>query len=337
MQNPPEPKEKQRSSKRFSGASIAGFIVKLAMGAFVVLASAGLIGLVVLNLTIKRGEKVTVPNVVNRSVVEALDVLSGLRLELRKAGEHNSALIAENYVLSQDPIPGTIVKEGTAVSVVISLGSEVSLVPDLVGKPLREAKVDLSQAGLEVGRFSRMHHASERDVVLAQSHRPNVRANRETRVDMLISLGPRPREYRLPDFVGRPMDKANAVLNAMGVKVGELTVKVDLSHPHGIILDQDPRPGSLVTEGSSISLVMATWHGEGEAAERKFGTVLYQVPYGFRPRSVKVEVTDPDGARTIYDEVDEPGATIRLVFGYWAQCTVRVFLDNKQEMKGTFR
>jgi hypothetical protein len=92
-----------------------------------------------------------------------------------------------------------------------------------------------------------------------------------------------------------------------------------------------------VEEGSSISLVMVTWHGEEETAERKFVTLLYQVPYGFWPKSVKVEVSDPDGVRTIYEEVDEPGATVRLIFGYWAQCTVRVFLNNNLEIERTFR
>ncbi len=337
MQNAPKPEEKQSMGKRFLDASSARFIAKLSVGMFAFLFSAGLIGLFTLNLTIKSGEKVTVPNIVNTSVVGALGELSERNLELRKAGERNSALIAEDYVLSQDPIPGTVVKEGTPILVVISLGSEVALVPDLAGKPLREAKVELGRAGLGVGRFSKMHSAAEKDVVLAQSPLPNLRANRETPVDMLISLGPRPREYRLPDFIGRPMDKVNASLDTMGLVVGELTSKVDLSRQQGVILDQDPRAGSLVAEGSPISLVMATWSAGEKSVERKFATLLYRVPYGFRPKSIMIEVSDPDGVRTIYDEVDEPGAIIKLAFGYWAQCKVKVYLDNELQPERIFR
>jgi serine/threonine-protein kinase len=313
------------------------FIVRLAAGISIFFVSAGIIGLLSLNLLIKRGEKVEVPNIVNKSVVEALDILSERKLELRKAGARNSALIAENYVLSQDPIPGTIVKDGTPISVVISLGSQVSMVPDLVDKPLREARVELNHAGLSVGRFSKIHHESEKDVVLGQSPLPNEHANRETPVDMLISLGPRPREYRLPVLIGRPMDRVSGVLDSMGLVIGEVTTKLDLTHAEGVILDQDPSPGSLVTEGSLVSLVMGTWHGEEETAERKYVALLYQVPYGFWPKSVRIEVSDPDGTRTIYEEVDEPGATIRLVFGYWAQCTIKVFLANNLELERTFR
>jgi serine/threonine-protein kinase len=312
-------------------------VVRFVAGMTLVFASAGIIGLLILNLLIKSGDKVEVPNVVNKSVVEALDILSEQNLELRKAGAQNSALIAENYILSQDPIPGTIVKDGTPISVVISLGSQVSVVPDLVGKPLHDARVDLNNAGLGAGRFSKIHFESEKDVVLAQSLPPNAYANRDTPVDMLISLGPRLRQYRLPTFVGWEMDRVSSMLDSMGLVVGEVTTKLDLTHPQGVILDQAPSPGALVEEGASISLVMGTWHGEEEIAERKFVTLLYQVPYGFWPKSVKVEVSDPEGVRTVYEEVDEPGATIKLAFGFWAQCTVKVFLDNNLEAERTFR
>lgn len=312
-------------------------IAKFALGFLVFLAAAGFFGLFSLNLAIKRGEKVTVPNVVNKSVVEALDILSERRLEIRKAGARNSAMIPENYVLSQDPIPGTVVKESTPISVVISLGSKTSAVPGLVGKSLREARVELNRAGLRVGRFSRIHHDNERDTVLAQSLMSNQQVDRDTPVDMLLSLGLRPREYRLPDLLGFPLEKASRVLEAMGLSVGDITTKVDPSRPHGIIFDQDPRAGSLVLEGSPVSLVISMMHDEGEREARKFAAFLYRVPYGFWSKSVRVEVSDPNGSRTIYDEVDEPSVTIRLVFGYSAQCTVRVYLDGNLEMERMFR
>ena len=69
----------------------------------------------------------------------------------------------------------------------------------------------------------------------------------------------------------------------------------------------------------------------------KFAIFLYQVPYGFWSKSVRVEVSDPDGVRSIYEEVDEPGATIRLLFGYSALCTVKVYLDGNSETERIYR
>ena len=311
--------------------------LRFVFGILVFLLSAGLFGLLSLNLAIKRGEKVTVPNVVNRSVVEALDILSERDLELRKTGARNSSVIPENYVLSQDPISGSVVKEGTPVSVVISLGSNMAMVPNLVGKPLREARVELNRAGLRVGRFSTMHHRDKKDIVLAQSPPPDRLVEREAPVSMLLSLGSRPLEYRLPDFIGLPLERASNVLEAMGITVGSITSKIDLTHPPGLIIDQDPRPGSLIAEGSSVSLVMTTLHTEGSRVERKFTVFLYRVPYAFWPKSIRIEVIDPDGSRTIYNEVDEPGAGISIGFGYSAQCVVKVYVDDQLEIERTFR
>ena len=312
-------------------------IVKLVIGVSIFLLSAGMFGYITLNVAIKRGEKVVVPNLVNKSVGEALDLLSERGLELRKTGARNSALIPESYILSQDPIPGTVVKDGTPISVVISLGSKITIVPDLVGKPLREARVELNRAALDIGRFSRMHYDVEEDIILSQAPMPNEEVNRDTPVHLLLSLGPRPREYRLPDLIGHPLEKANKLLDTMGLLIGDITTKLDFSYPQGTVLDQVPRPGTLVTQGLSVSLVMSTMHDEGEQEARKFAIFLYLVPYGFWAKSVRIEISDPDGLRTIYDEVDEPGATIQMVFGYSVQCTVKMYLDGKLETERMYK
>ncbi len=304
---------------------------RLIAGISVFLASAALFGLASLNVVIKRGDKVTVPNIVNKSVVEALDLLSERGLELRKAASRNSSVIPENNILSQDPLPGTVVKEGSPVSVVISLGSRVSVVPNLVGTSLRAARVELNRAGLRVGRISKMHHPGEENLILAQSPGPDRQVDRETSVDMLLSLGPRPREYRMPELVGTSLEKAEKLLDRMGIGVGDVATTVDLKRLPGMVLDQAPAPGSPIAEGATVSLVTSVLHGEGSHLERKFAVFLYQVPYGFWSKSVKIEVADPEGARTIYNEVDEPGASIRVVFGYTVQCTVRVYLDGRLE------
>lgn len=307
----------------------------LGLAAFTI--STAFFALVSLNAVIKHGGKVTVPNLVNKSVVEALDLLSERGLELRKTGARNSSVIPENYILSQDPLPGAVVKEGSPISVVISLGSKVSTVPNLAGKSLREARVALTAAGLKVGRFTKMHHSSEADTVVAHSPPPNQQVNRESPVDVLVSLGPRPREFKIPDLIGLPLDKASKILDVMGVTVEEITTKIDLSRAPGTVLDQDPRPGTLVLEGSSISLVMSTLSADGERLDRKYTVFLYRVPYGLWEKKVRIEVTDPEGVRTVYDEMDQPGTIINLAIGYTAQCTVRVYIDGLLETERTVR
>ncbi|MBI4832302.1 MAG: PASTA domain-containing protein [Candidatus Lindowbacteria bacterium] len=301
-------------------------LVRIVLGACVFFASAAFFGFIALNITVKHGEEVTVP-----------DILRERGLELRKVGARNNAIVPENAVMSQDPPAGTIVKEGRAVSVTISLGSLTTVVPGLAGKSLREARVELNRMNLKAGRFSKIYHKSEKDTVVSQSPPSGREVSRGASVDMLLSLGPAPREYKLPDFVGLPREKAKRALDAMGVKLGDLTVKKDLEHPQDIVLAQKPAPASLVTEGETVSLVVSALQTKEEQLDRKSTVLMYSVPYGFWSKAVRVDVSDADGTRTIYDEVAEAGSNIELPFGYTSQCMVRVYLDGKLDMERTFR
>jgi beta-lactam-binding protein with PASTA domain len=324
-------------SKHFFNRLLGMSLVKIAAGATVFLASAVFFGLLALNLIIKQGEKVVVPNVVNKNLVEALDLLSQRGLELKKSGARNSSLIPENYVVSQDPLPGSVVKEGAPVGVVISLGSKISLVPEITGKSFREAQVELTGAGLKVGRLTRIHHAKAADMVLAQWPESKQQVERDTTVDLLLSLGPAPARYRMPDFAGHSLEQVNQTLGVMGVHVGDIVTKIDFARQQGTVLDQDPRPGSLVHQGDSVALVVSSLRGEGNRPEREHAVFIYQVPYGFWSRSVRIEVADPEGTRVVYNEIDEPGAGIRIAFGYSGQCTVKVYLDDVLETERTMR
>jgi serine/threonine-protein kinase len=323
----------QNHVKKLLGKSF----VKVLIGATLFLGSAVVFGLFALNVIIKHGEKVVVPNVVNKDVAEALDVLSGRGLELKKTGARNSSVIPENFVLSQDPLPGSVIKASTPVSVIISLGSQICVVPDLTGKTMREAEVEMISAGLKTGRISKLHYEKPTDTILAQSPVADQQVARETAIDLLISEGSLPLKYRLPNLKGLSLEKVGRNLQALGILVNDVVSKVDFEHQQGTVLDQNPRPGSLIRRGKSVSLVVSSLRGEGKRLERKYSVFIYQVPYGFRSKSVRIEVADPEGTRTVYDEVDEPGAGIRVVLGYSGQCTVRVYLDNELESERIMR
>ena len=53
-------------------------------------------------------------------------------------------------VISQDPAAGTRAKRGSVVDLVVSVGRQTFTVPDLVGRPLQEAREDLAELGLQV-------------------------------------------------------------------------------------------------------------------------------------------------------------------------------------------
>src|SRR5579885_3052209 len=86
-----------------------------------------------------------VPDLKGRSLAAALDMLSPINLGLRKESVEFDASVPIASVVRQDPAPGTVVREGKVVKVVVSQGGETVLTPSLISLPLRNAQMMLNE------------------------------------------------------------------------------------------------------------------------------------------------------------------------------------------------
>ena len=96
-------------------------------------------------------KEVQVPDITNKQVSAALDLLEGPKLALRKIGAEFDAKLPAGTIIRQLPAAGTTIREGKVVRVWISQGSQNIPVPDLVSLPLRNAELLLRQSSLSVG------------------------------------------------------------------------------------------------------------------------------------------------------------------------------------------
>ena len=148
---------------------------------------------------ISRGEElVTVRPAVNRSEAEAIARLEEQGLEVNVDREF-SAVVAEGFVISQDPEPGAQVPPGSTVTIVVSQGPEeeeppdTAEVPDIVGLTENEAAAELADAELLVGQVARDNHPEIPEGRIISSNPP---AGEEvpigSRVAYIVSDGPPP-------------------------------------------------------------------------------------------------------------------------------------------------
>jgi serine/threonine-protein kinase len=102
-----------------------------------------------------------------------------------------SKMMEKGLVLDQIPVEGEQIEPGSTMHLIVSLGEEPAsiYVPELVEKPLHDARLALLEMGLELGRVSR----KETDVytagtVIAQSLRTGSKVSRGTRVDLVVAV-----------------------------------------------------------------------------------------------------------------------------------------------------
>jgi serine/threonine-protein kinase len=228
------------------------------------LAALGLSAYLTTGIIVRGKPEVVVPDLTGSDTVSALNQLAGLGLSLKIQGFDHSGKIAKDRIIDQDPLPGMKVKSGRDIRVVLSKGPRARIVPELRGLSLEQAQSILLQNEIELGQISYAYSAEgqEADRVLAQTPAPSTEVGKEGRVDLLISLGPRPQALILPDFTGQNVNQVLLKLEQAGLKAGPVRYDFRPNWPLGAVLLQDPPPGSRIVPGTEVTLTVNREGGE---------------------------------------------------------------------------
>ncbi len=200
------------------------------------------------------GRYTTTPGVINLSVAQAREKVAAAGLSLEVGGREYSETVAAGSVIGTDPAPGTdILKEGTVVATV-SRGPERYEVPVLRGLTREDAEAALAEQNLVLGDVAeRFHEEVAKGVVLRSDPRTGTELKRDSAVDLVVSRGPKP--IKVPDFTGKPAERAEAELTDRGLEVS-ITRENSDEVPEGDVISQDPSSGRLF-RGDTVELVVS--------------------------------------------------------------------------------
>nr|WP_245354513.1 Stk1 family PASTA domain-containing Ser/Thr kinase [Brachybacterium sacelli] len=191
-----------------------------------------------------------------------IPVLSGTELSDAEAVLDSSGLgitteerfddtVPAGHVITADPGPGTTVKKGTSVEIVVSRGVETFPVPDLVGTGLESATQQVEDLGLELVEEDPEYSETvpEGEVISQSQEAEALPAGGE--VHVVVSQGRQP--ITIPDQTGRSGEAARSALESAG-----FTVDASSSHspsvPAGSVISQSPASGT-GHRGDTVTLV----------------------------------------------------------------------------------
>ena len=144
-------------------------------------------------------------------------------------------------------------KRGRRISVIVSLGAQGTSVPVLEGVTARQAQLLLEGAGLRAGRVAKVFtEETSKDLVVASDPPGETLVEQGTVVNLLVSLGPRPQSYLLPDLVGNDVQDV-----ARGLREEGFLVEIREGGPKqkpGLVSAQEPAPGHRVSPRDSVVL-----------------------------------------------------------------------------------
>jgi beta-lactam-binding protein with PASTA domain len=219
------------------------------------------------------GAEVQVPSLKGMTVAEARSQTSGLRLNLDVDNRYYSGDVAAGHILSQSPVPGTVVRREWRVRVAESLGPQKVEVPETVGLDERVASLRLRREGLEAGVTVRLPWGKAAEgTVLAQDPPAHAQGIARPSIDLLVAApsDDAPDGFVMPDLTGLPVVTAQAELARVGIQparpqfvdvpmapIGKGNAMPVMPVKPGSVTAQQPAAGARVAQGDLVKLIVA--------------------------------------------------------------------------------
>jgi len=199
---------------------------------------------------------VPTPNVIGLNVDQARQQLASSGLSLTVGGEAFSETIPPQSIVSSDPMAGAGVREAGTIDVIVSKGPERYAVPDVRGQTQAAATSALDAAHLIVGSVTEDYDDKAAAGTVARSiPKAGTSAKPGAAVDLVISTGPKP--VAVPDVTGRKLGNANRTLASAGLTSTTASEQYSETAKAGVVLSQNPRPGTTVNSGTAVSIVVS--------------------------------------------------------------------------------
>ena len=193
-----------------------------------------------------------VPQVVGLLYDEAVTRLEAAGFKAKTGEERFVELAPKSTVLAQSPPPGASEPRGTEIVLDISAGQRRLQVPHVLGLTQALAQDALEKAGLEVGDVTEQESQSARGGVLSTNPVAGTAVAPSTRVDLIVSSGPP--AVNAPDVVGQSYLTARAMLEQVGLRLGDVTTDSLATGIPQTVISQTPAAGARVAPGTRVSL-----------------------------------------------------------------------------------
>ncbi len=211
-----------------------------------------------LDVHTNHGREIPVPNVVNKSVHDAIKILDDSGLEYEVDSFKFDPKYRPFQVLQIYPSPGSRVKDGRSIMLKVNPRTYAQVsVPDILDRYKGLAFRQLEQVGLKVGDTI-FEPSIQRDAVLRMLYngttlKPGALLPRFSTIDVVIGAGPR-RDITVPNVVGLTVQEAKAIIRQNLFEIGLVEFEDGAGEESDIVYYQDPAGQDLRDQGMQIDL-----------------------------------------------------------------------------------
>jgi len=198
---------------------------------------------------------VQMPLLTGRPLEEAVTEINSVGLNLVATKRVSVPQYREGTVVTQSPEALTQVKIGRNVSLEVAAAVEKTKLPELRGSEVKDVAFKLTAESLPVGIEAHAYHNSvEANRIIATNPEGGSEVPRGTQVDILVSLGPRPVAYVMPDLIGKTEDQVRSQFGDTPFSIGFNQERTSNPAQRNKVISQDPAPGKRLDAKATINL-----------------------------------------------------------------------------------
>jgi serine/threonine-protein kinase len=230
------------------------------LGIFLALVGVGIVSALAVVALLLRQEEVRVPDLTGQDIVTVIETLTPQGLQLKVERRESHPTLPSNAVISQIPAPGSGIKKGRQVRVVVSQGPSEMQAPKLVGEHYRRAEIMIRQAGFFPGDLSRVSSENvERDIVISQAPQAGSAVEKGGKISMLVSSGKKVPLLVTPKLIGKKAEEAVKIVDRAGLqhRIVYRTSGTRFSAAERVVVSQKPSAGYPVPSDGTVDIVVS--------------------------------------------------------------------------------
>jgi beta-lactam-binding protein with PASTA domain len=245
----------------------SNWIVRNLMIALVLVVAIVAGSMIFLNVVTQHNQELSVPDFSNMTVAEAQVAAAEAGMRVEVTDSVFAKRMKKGAVRDQNPAPGSKVKEGRRISLIINaLSSKKVTMPNLVGLSMRQALAELQSRGLVLGRLIYVEDMATNNVLRQlrgnREIEPGTAIDSDTVIDLVLGLNPDTEATTyIPDVIGKRYITAVDAVHKQSLNVKTLrfdeTVKDYDDSLDAVVYKQVPEPSDLPENlGNDMSLYL---------------------------------------------------------------------------------
>ena len=258
-----------------------------------------------------RGEEQTmVPDIRDRDLTAALLELQVKHLNPRIQLRFTQSSADKGQILEQNPPPGTIVKAGREIHLVVSQGVMINTVENFIGRNVDEVRMDLQVMFSSLGalgdssvpqllnlREPLMYEFSEEapGTILQQRPEPGTPISGPTVLELVVSRGSENIMILIPDLLRLNMEDALEQIGRTGIDFQFVLRPIRTGETAGTVVAQSPPGGTTTASTTRVALTVAV--PETLDANEVYGLFTYNMERNPYPLWLSLDSISPEGER----------------------------------------